>query len=216
MSAPGGPSVPNLVGVMFATLAAEMADPDRFRRGRAYVRQQAVLDVEVEPGTARGSVQGSRAEPYHVTVQVRPVRRSAAAAATAGRLNALVPRPEDLTIRCTCPDWGDPCKHGVAVLLALGEELGATPGLLATWRRSDQPVGDEAGAADDDRAPATAPDPLDAWFGRGYDPPPAAPLAAVPPRLRGFDVGDTAAELVLGAVDDAVATLRRAFGRRTR
>jgi hypothetical protein len=32
----------NLVAVMFSTLAAEMADPERFRRGRTYVRQQAV------------------------------------------------------------------------------------------------------------------------------------------------------------------------------
>ena len=47
----------SLVGVMFATLAAEMADPDRFRRGRAYVRQQAVLEVEVDPGLARVEVQ---------------------------------------------------------------------------------------------------------------------------------------------------------------
>lgn len=208
------PATPNLVGVMFATLAAEMADPDRFRRGRAYVRQQAVLDVEVEPGTARGAVQGSRAEPYRVTIDVRPVRRSAAAAATAGRLNALVPRPEDLSIRCTCPDWGDPCKHGVAVLLALGEELGATPGLLATWRRSDAPAGDDP--TEVPPAVPTAPDPLDAWFGRGYDPPPAVPLAPVPARVRGFELAETTAELVLGAVDDAVATLRRAFGRRTR
>ncbi len=206
-------STPNLVGVMFATLAAEMADPDRFRRGRAYVRQQAVLDVEIEPGVARGSVQGSRSEPYHVTVDVRPVRRAAAAAAAAGRLNALVPRPEDLSIRCTCPDWGDPCKHGVAVLLAIGEELGHAPDLLATWRQTSAPASDAHDVPEE--APAEA-DPLDAWFGRGYDPPATAPLPPVPPRVRSFDGGETAAELVLTAVDDAVVTLRRAFGRRSR
>lgn len=202
----------NLVGVMFATLAAEMADPDRFRRGRAYVRQQAVLDVEIEPGVARGAVQGSRSEPYRVSIDVRPVRRAAAAAATAGRLNALVPRPEDLSIHCTCPDWGDPCKHGVAVLIAIGEELGHSPELLATWRRTDAPGAD---ATPDDPEPE-APDPLDDWFGRHYDPAPTAPLTPLPPRLRSFDLPDSTAELVLGAVDDAAATLRRAFGRKAR
>jgi hypothetical protein len=203
---------------MFATLAAEMADPDRFRRGRAYVRQQAVMDVEVEPGMAHGAVQGSRALPYDVTIGVRTVRRSAAAAAEAGRLNALVPRPDDLTIRCTCPDWGDPCKHGVAVLLALGEELARQPGLLGVWRRADAPTSDEAeprgtgaggtgGATVDD-------DPLAEWLGHGYDPGTTEPLPPLKTRLRAVDGSDVTIELVLGALDDAVATLGRAFGHR--
>ena len=206
----------NLVNVLFATLAAEMADPDRFRRGRAYVRQQAVLDVTVEPGVARGDVQGSRSEPYTVIIRTRPVRRAAAAA---GRLNALVPRPDDLSIACTCPDWGAPCKHGVAVLLALGDELVRRPELLAVWRMTDRDgaFADEApelGGVGPAEAPA---DPLDSWFGRGYDPAPAdplPPLGALRLVRRAFDGADPTTELVLTAVDDARATLARAFGRR--
>ncbi len=200
----------SLVGVMFATLAAEMADPDRFRRGRAYVRQQAVLEVEVDPGLARVEVQGSRSEPYVVTIRTRGVRRAAASAATAGRLNALVPRPDDLTISCSCPDWGDPCKHGVAALLALGEQLSAHPDELATWRMTDaEPLPDEP-AGDD--APEV--DPLDAFFGHGYDPPATAPLPARPTRLRSIHTLDLTTELVLPALDDARAALARAFGHR--
>jgi len=208
-----------LVGVMFATLAAEMADPDRFRRGRAYVRQHAVLDLTIEPGVAHGEVQGSRPAPYAVTIRTRGVRRGAAAAAAAGRANALVPRPDDLGISCTCPDWGAPCKHGVAVLLALGEELARRPDELARWRAVDgADASGPDGPGDDtddpwrDHEPAA--DPLDAWFGRHYDPVPAEPLPALPTRLRAFDGADPTTELVLTAVDDARAVLARAFGRR--
>ena len=208
-------STPNsLIGVMFATLAAEMADPDRFRRGRAYVRQHAVLDLTIEPGVARGEVQGSRPAPYAVTIRTRGVRRGAAAAAAAGRANALVPRPDDLGISCTCPDWGAPCKHGVAVLLSLGEELARRPAELARWRAVDA----DGGADEPDEpwgAPEPPADPLDAWFGRHYDPVPAEPLPALPVRLRAFDGADPTTELVLTAVDDARATLARAFGRRS-
>ena len=208
----------NLVNVLFATLAAEMADPDRFRRGRAYVRQQAVLDVTVEPGVARGDVQGSRATPYTVTIRTCAVRRAAAAAAAAGRLNALVPRPDDLTIACTCPDWGAPCKHGVAVLLALGDELVRRPELLAVWRMTDGDgaFADEPGEPDEPGTVASGEppvDPLDAWFGRGYDPAPADPLPPLGLVRRAFDGADPTTELVLTAVDDARATLARAFGR---
>ena len=210
----------SLVGVMFEVLAAEMADPDRFRRGRAYARRDAAIEVEIEPGLARAEIQGSRAQPYVVTLRVRPVRRAAEAAAAAGRLNALVPRADDLTISCTCPDWGAPCKHGVAALVALGRAFAADPDELARWRRSEGP---DAQGDDDEDAPAHGLDAdatgpgdraLDAWLGRGYDPVPPGPLPplAAPVRSRVHD--DDTAALVAAAVDDARAALARAFGRR--
>jgi hypothetical protein len=208
-----------LVAVQFATLAAEMADPDRFRRGRALARQQAVAEVTVARGVAHAQVQGSRADPYAVSVRVRPVRRAAVAAASAGRLNALVPRPEDLTIACSCPDWGDPCKHGVAALVALGEHLAGVPEELARWRGSEGADDAEvAGGTDDTGSPAAsspAPDdPIAVWLGRGYDPDPPAPLAPLPRRGTGGTHDDETAALTAAAVDDARAVLARAFGRR--
>ena len=215
----------NLVAVMFSTLAAEMADPERFRRGRTYVRQHAVDSIDVEPAVVHGEVQGSRPSPYHVTIRTRPVRRATAVAAmaddgTTARPSMLVPRPDDLRITCDCPDWGDPCKHAVAVLLALGDELAAEPELLARWRQVSEPAPDDVAslaAASPDRAPGAAraddvPDPLNQFFGRGYDPDPIAPLTPLPARRRSFDGSDAVAELVLPCVDSARAELAALFG----
>ena len=204
----------NLIATLFATLAAEMADPDRFRRGRAYARDHAVANLVIEPGTASGEVIGSRDEPYEVTIGTRAVRRAVAAAATAGegRPSMLVPRPEDLTIDCTCPDWGDPCKHAVAVLIALGDELAHDTELLGQWRRVSDPLPDKPVAT---TAPARslrlAPDPLDPFFGRGYDPDPIEPLSRLRRRPRAFDGNDPVAELVGTCVDSAVAALATVF-----
>ena len=53
-----------LPAAMLRALAAELSDPGRFTRAKAYARDGAVIDIEVEPGQARGLVQGSRYEPY--------------------------------------------------------------------------------------------------------------------------------------------------------
>jgi hypothetical protein len=212
----------NLVAVMFSTLAAEMADPERFRRGRTYVRQHAVASIDVQPAVVHGEVQGSRPEPYEVTIRTRPVRRATALAAvgpdgTTARPSMLVPRPDDLRVSCTCPDWGDPCKHAVAVLLALGEELAADPELLATWRQMDAPAPDDAtslAAAASRGGPRHEPDPLDGFFARGYDPDPVPPLPPLVAKRRSFDGGDAVAELVLPCVDSARAELAALFGQR--
>lgn len=209
-------SAPNpLVAVMFSTLAAEMADPDRFRRGRNYVRDHAVGDVDIRDGLAVVDVQGSRSQPYVVTIRVRGVRRAAAAAAGAGKLNAIVPRPDDLTISCSCPDWGDPCKHGVAALLALGEACAADPSLLATFRMTDrEPLPDDEptrGRTHLTLVPP-APDPLDEFFGRDYEPGPVEALPPRPTKLRTIATFDDAVELTLPALDSARAALARAFG----
>ena len=206
----------NLVATMFATLAAEMADPDRFRRGRMIARDHAVGVVEIAAGMARGEVIGSRDVPYEVTIGTRPVRRAVAAAATAGdgRPSMLVPRPDDLTIDCTCPDWGDPCKHGVAVLIALGDEMAHDTSVLEMWRRVSDPLPDkpdDSVAAAPARFLRLAPDPLDPFFGRGYDPDPIEALPPLRRRPRAFDGNDAVAELVAACVDSAVAALATVF-----
>ena len=40
----------------------------------------------------------------------------------------------DITMRCSCPDWARPCKHLVAVLFLLGEEITRRPAVLLSLR----------------------------------------------------------------------------------
>lgn len=43
----------------------------------------------------------------------------------------------DVKMRCSCPDWARPCKHLVAVLLLLGEEIARHPATLLALRGID-------------------------------------------------------------------------------
>ena len=40
----------------------------------------------------------------------------------------------DVKMHCSCPDWARPCKHLVAVLLLLGEEIARRPATLLSLR----------------------------------------------------------------------------------
>ena len=40
----------------------------------------------------------------------------------------------DVKMHCTCPDWARPCKHLVAVMLLLGEEVARHPAALLALR----------------------------------------------------------------------------------
>ena len=43
----------------------------------------------------------------------------------------------DVKMHCSCPDWARPCKHLVAVLLLLGEEIAQRPSALLSLRGVD-------------------------------------------------------------------------------
>lgn len=43
----------------------------------------------------------------------------------------------DVKMKCSCPDWARPCKHIVAVLLLLGEEIAHHPSTLLSLRGID-------------------------------------------------------------------------------
>lgn len=126
-------------GQALAELIVELADADRLTRGRSYQRKGCAGRVDVMPGAAQVTVTGSRDEPYLVTVAVREATENVRAAA-ADDVAAAVPGAGDIGFSCDCPDWGDPCKHGVAALLQLACEVDDDPGLLLRWRGIDDVV----------------------------------------------------------------------------
>lgn len=107
---------------MVKVLAAELSDGARLSRGKQYFSDGAVTDIEVEPGLVTVEVQGSRSSPYHVSVRTRP--------------GSGVPSRSEVSIFCTCPDSdrSPVCKHGVAALFALANEVSIEPDFLNKWR----------------------------------------------------------------------------------
>ena len=116
-----------LLPTLLTTLVIRMTDPNRLSRGRTYARQGAVDELEVDDGVITGSVQGSRSQPYEVTVRAKP-------AAGFDSLKGLVPEPNEVSFLCSCPDWDDPCKHAVAVMLAFADMVADEPDMLRLWR----------------------------------------------------------------------------------
>ena len=46
----------------------------------------------------------------------------------------LGPGKYDMTTKCSCPDYANPCKHSAAALLILGEEIARRPATLVELR----------------------------------------------------------------------------------
>ncbi|MEJ2207825.1 MAG: SWIM zinc finger family protein [Anaerolineae bacterium] len=142
-----------------------LMDDARLSRGRSYARRGQVIDINVEPGQVRSRVQGSRATPYKVEIELKPLSDTQwerVLEALAGQaifaaklLNGempqeveqvfldvdvpLFPRSKgDLVTDCSCPDWANPCKHIAAVYYLLGERFDEDPFLLFRLRGRDK------------------------------------------------------------------------------
>jgi len=187
-----------LQATMLKVLTAEMSDPGRFTRGKRLRADDAVVDLVIGHGAATAVVQGSRPEPYVVTLVIRPGRS--------------VPSRREVTIRCTCPDdeggGGDACKHGVAAMFALADEVSLDTDALARWRQSesfDAVDDDHDDPGDLEAAPPV--DPLIADVAALLRPPAGARLPALP-ELTAPDTDGIPDRLVAEVLDDALAHLR--------
>ncbi|HWL43088.1 MAG TPA: hypothetical protein VNQ73_09100 [Ilumatobacter sp.] len=113
-----------LAATMLKVLAAELSDGGRLTRGKQLWASDAVVDIVVGHGAVTAEVQGSRSQPYVVTVEAEPGEGT--------------PRKADLWVQCTCPDdagtGAQACKHAVATLFALSDEIAVEPTLLDRWR----------------------------------------------------------------------------------
>jgi uncharacterized Zn finger protein len=145
----------------FVGVLEQFHEEGRLERGRAYARAGQVLRLEIEPGVISATVQGSRRTPYRVRIEVKKLRDAewrrvedamAAKAVFLARLLAgemperiedaftvsglsLFPSTaSDLRGECSCPDWGNPCKHVAAVYYLVGEAFDDDPFLIFRWR----------------------------------------------------------------------------------
>ena len=146
-----------LVATMLRALAAELSDPGRYSRAKAYARDGAVIEIDIRPEVVSGLVLGSRRDPYEVLLVADPAPADEidrADPAALGFDDDAHPRTRRAAVSCTCPDAGGLpgvlCKHAVAVLLVLADETSIEPGLLIRWRtrrRSRPAVGQPASPA---------------------------------------------------------------------
>jgi uncharacterized Zn finger protein len=149
----------------FIAVLESLGMSGRLQRGRRYARAGQVLDLEIASGYVTARVQGSRAAPYKVRIQVLPLTKAQwqrvelalagqalfRAKLLAGEMPAqieevfaqcgtpLFPRSaHDLDMRCSCPDWEVPCKHLAAVCYVLAEQFDDDPFGLLAWRGRDR------------------------------------------------------------------------------
>lgn len=133
----------------------------RLQRARSYARRGQVVSISIEKGRVDAVVQGTRPDPYTVTLETRtlPEAEWTRLAATLTRearfaakllagemptdveeafrragLSLFPARQEDLRTACSCPDWSNPCKHIAAVYYLLGEEFDRDPFLIFRLR----------------------------------------------------------------------------------
>jgi uncharacterized Zn finger protein len=135
---------------------------NRLPRGRSYVRNGSVLDLQIAEGEVVAMVSGSDLYKVKASIAPRPARRwKAICRDCAGSIDSLIellqgrlakgvmdrvcregdglfPSPDEIKLSCTCPDWADMCKHVAAVLYGVGARLDQKPELLFVLRGVDE------------------------------------------------------------------------------
>ncbi len=135
---------------------------NRLPRGRTYVRNGSVVDLQIGGGEVKAYVSGS--EIYQVAVKVTPVSKTrwqSICTDCAGAIDSLVellqgrfskgvmqrlcqqgsglfPSPKEIKLSCSCPDWASMCKHVAAVLYGIGARLDQQPELLFKLHKVDE------------------------------------------------------------------------------
>ena len=135
---------------------------NRLPRGRTYVRNGSVVDLKIEKGRIKALVSGS--ELYEIQIDIAPLPRPqwlALKKQCAGQIGSLIellqgklskgvmelmtdrkgglfPKPKEIAMRCSCPDYAGMCKHLAAVMYGVGHRLDSSPELLFLLRGVDQ------------------------------------------------------------------------------
>ena len=131
---------------------------NRLPRGRTYVRNGSVVDLQIAKGEVLAFVAGSQL--YKIKIGIAPVKPSrwkSICQDCAGSIDSLIellqgrlakgvmdrvcregdglfPSPDEIQLSCSCPDWADMCKHVAAALYGVGARLDEKPQLLFVLR----------------------------------------------------------------------------------
>jgi uncharacterized Zn finger protein len=134
----------------------------RIERGRTYVRNGSVVDLQIAPCEVTATVSGSRL--YNVKMRIADVpahQWASICTDCAGGIDSVVellqgrfakgvmericqqgdglfPTPAEIRFSCSCPDHASMCKHVAAVLYGVGARLDAQPELLFRLRAVDE------------------------------------------------------------------------------
>ena len=134
---------------------------NRIGRGRSYVRNGTVLDLEINSGEVKSLVQGTASKPYSVVIKIKGISKNIwkdIKEACEGKLDSLsellmgkfpkalreifmaegkglFPSPKEIDFSCSCPDWAYMCKHVAATLYGIGARLDEDPSLFFKLRK---------------------------------------------------------------------------------
>ena len=134
----------------------------RIDRGKRYVRNGSVIDLQISKGRVNARVQGTRKTPYKVEIRISPLSEEKCQSII-GRLSkkldsletllsgdfpeemkdlffekdGLFPSPAEISLNCSCPDWALMCKHVAATLYGIGSRFDRDPLLFFELRGID-------------------------------------------------------------------------------
>jgi len=134
---------------------------NRLPRGRTYVRNGSVVHLEIQPGKISALVSGSELYTVEITITaLSDPHWNCLKGQCSGQIGSLVellqgrlsksvmdlvtqrdkglfPKPAEIKMKCSCPDWAGMCKHVAAVMYGIGARLDEKPELLFVLRKVD-------------------------------------------------------------------------------
>ena len=134
---------------------------NRLPRGRTYVRNGSVCHLAIQPGRIDAIVSGS--ELYNVTIRIDKLKAvvwKSVKTRCSGQIGSMLellqgklsqqvmgvvtdrdrglfPKPGEIKLDCSCPDWATMCKHVASVLYGVGSRLDDRPESIFLLRGVD-------------------------------------------------------------------------------
>lgn len=131
---------------------------NRIPRGRTYVRNGSILDLQISKGQVTGMVNGS--DIYRTSIIIKEIKKEDwhhLVKSCTGQIGSILellqgkfsqsvmelmtrdkiglfPSPQEISMKCSCPDSAYMCKHLAAMLYGIGARLDHSPELLFTLR----------------------------------------------------------------------------------